>query len=50
MQNIMDEKQHLQAFDSGDSYNAYEYMGSHKVGDGGCYVLGFGHQMHCQYR
>lgn len=39
MQNIMDEKQHLQAFDSGDSYNAYEYMGSHKVGDGGCYVF-----------
>ncbi|MEE0858784.1 MAG: 1,4-alpha-glucan branching protein GlgB [Acutalibacteraceae bacterium] len=39
MDYIMDESQHLQAFSSGNSYNAYEYMGAHKVDDGSCYVF-----------
>ena len=39
MQNVMDEKQHLQAFYSGNSCNAYEYMGSHRVGDENCFVF-----------
>ena len=36
---ILDEKQHLQAFAQGKSFNSYEYLGAHKVDDGNCYVF-----------
>ena len=34
MDYVMDENQHLQAFSSGNSSHAYEYMGVHRVDDG----------------
>ena len=39
MSRIIDERQHLQNFSFGNSDNAYEYMGAHKVDDGDCYVF-----------
>ena len=39
MNYVMDENQHLQAFSSGNSSHAYEYMGVHRVDDGNCYVF-----------
>lgn len=36
---IIDENDYLKDFASGDSCNAYEYLGVHRVDDGNCYVF-----------